>query len=195
MKNYESACWHGGNSSYLVATRPISTFAPCWIWCQIHFLLENLWTYMKTWLKYVLFGDHHMSFVPHLVEFGVKFRFLLKIYAITWKYGWDTSYLVATKWVLFLNMLILVSNSSFCWKFMQTTWKDGWNTSYLVANRLGFVPQYVEFGFKFSFLLKIYANYMKRLLKYVLFSGHHMCFCFPLHIELSPKLKLKSKIN
>jgi hypothetical protein len=31
MKNYESVCWHGGNSSYLVATRPISTFAPCCI--------------------------------------------------------------------------------------------------------------------------------------------------------------------
>ncbi len=29
MKNYESACWHGGNSSYLVVTRPILTFAPC----------------------------------------------------------------------------------------------------------------------------------------------------------------------
>jgi hypothetical protein len=29
MKNYESACWHGGDSSYLVATKPISTFAPC----------------------------------------------------------------------------------------------------------------------------------------------------------------------
>jgi hypothetical protein len=23
MKNYESACWHGGNSSYLVASRTI----------------------------------------------------------------------------------------------------------------------------------------------------------------------------
>jgi hypothetical protein len=29
MKNYESACWHGGNSSYLVAIEPISTFATC----------------------------------------------------------------------------------------------------------------------------------------------------------------------
>ncbi len=32
MKNYESVCWHGGNPSYLVATRPILTFAPSWIW-------------------------------------------------------------------------------------------------------------------------------------------------------------------
>jgi hypothetical protein len=29
MKNYESAYWHGGNYSYLVATRPILTFTPC----------------------------------------------------------------------------------------------------------------------------------------------------------------------
>jgi hypothetical protein len=29
LKNYENACWHGGNSPYLVATKPISTFAPC----------------------------------------------------------------------------------------------------------------------------------------------------------------------
>jgi hypothetical protein len=29
IKNYESTCWHGGNSSYLVATRHVSTFAPC----------------------------------------------------------------------------------------------------------------------------------------------------------------------
>jgi hypothetical protein len=29
LKNYENACWHGGNSPYLVATRLISTFAPC----------------------------------------------------------------------------------------------------------------------------------------------------------------------
>jgi hypothetical protein len=119
MKNYENVCWHGGNSSYLMATRLILTFAPCWIWCQIHFLLENLWTYMKTWLKYALFGGHQMVFVPQPIEFGVKFRFLLKFYVITWKDGWNTSYLVATKWVLFPNVLSLVSNSIFCWKFMQ----------------------------------------------------------------------------
>ncbi len=133
MKNYENACWHGGNSSYLVATKPILTFAPCWIWCQIYVLLKNLWNSMKTWLKYILFGAHQMGFVPQLIEFGVKFRFLLKIYAITWKDGWITSYLVASRWVLFLNLLSSVSNSIFCWKFMQITWKDGWNMSYLVA--------------------------------------------------------------
>ncbi len=81
MKFYESACWHGGNSSYLVAIKPILTFAACWNWCQIHVLLENLWSYMKTWLKYVIFGGHHMGFVSQPVEFGVKFWFLLKIYA------------------------------------------------------------------------------------------------------------------
>jgi len=37
---------------------------------------------------------------------------------------------------------------------------------------MGFVPQPVEFGFKFNFLLKIYANYLKRWLKYVQFGGH-----------------------
>ncbi len=67
------------NSSYLVAIRPISTFAPCWIWCQIH----------------------------------------LKIYEVTWKLGWNTFYLVATKWVLFPNLLSLVSNLGSCWIFMQ----------------------------------------------------------------------------
>jgi hypothetical protein len=60
---------------------------------------------------------------------------------------------------------------------------------------MGFVPEPIEFGVKFSFLLKIYVNYMKIWLKYVLFDGHHMCFGLPLCIQLSPKLKLKSKIN
>jgi hypothetical protein len=62
----------------------------------VEVLVQNLCNYIKRWLKYVLFGAHHM----------------------------------------------------------------------------GFVPQPIEFGFKFSFLLKIYANYMKRWLKYVLFGGH-----------------------
>ncbi len=61
---------------------------------------------------------------------------------------------------------------------------------------MGFVFQLVEFGFKFSFLLKIYANYMKKMVEiYVLFGGHQMCFGLPLCIELSPELKLKSRIN
>jgi hypothetical protein len=120
MKIYENACWHSGNSSYLVATRRISTFAPCWIWCQIHFLLETLWNYMKTWLKYILCGGHQMGFVPLFVEFGVKFTFLSICFATTWKDGWNMSYLVATKGVNFLpNMLSLVSNLTFCWNFMQ----------------------------------------------------------------------------
>jgi hypothetical protein len=28
-ENYENACWHGGNSSHVVAARLILTFAPC----------------------------------------------------------------------------------------------------------------------------------------------------------------------
>jgi len=63
------------------------------------------------------------------------------------------------------------------------------------AHHMGFVPQPIEFGFKFSFLLKIDANYMKRWLKYVLFGGHHMCFGLPSCVELNPKLKLKFEIN
>jgi hypothetical protein len=120
MKNYESACWHGGNSSCLVATKWISTLAPCWILCQIHFLFENLWSYMKTWLKYILCGGNQMGFVFQPVEFGVTFTFLLNFFAIIWKDGWNTSYLMTTKWVnLFPNVLSLVSNSIFYWKFMQ----------------------------------------------------------------------------
>jgi hypothetical protein len=46
---------------------------------------------MKRWMKYILFGGHQMGFVPHHVEFGVKFSLLLKIYAIQWKDGWNTS--------------------------------------------------------------------------------------------------------
>jgi hypothetical protein len=90
---------------------------------------------MRTWLKYVLFGGHRMGFIPQTIEFGVKFKLLLKIYAITWKYGLNTSYLVAIRWVLFPSYLSLVSNSNFCWKFMQITWKDGWNMSYMVVTR------------------------------------------------------------
>jgi hypothetical protein len=28
-ENYENACWHGGDSFHVVATKPISTFPPC----------------------------------------------------------------------------------------------------------------------------------------------------------------------
>jgi hypothetical protein len=60
---------------------------------------------------------------------------------------------------------------------------------------MGFVPHPIEFGVKFRFLLKIYANDMKRWLKYVIFGGHHMCFGLPSRFELSPKLKLMFEIN
>jgi hypothetical protein len=55
----------------------------------------------------------------HHVEFDVNFIFFWKINEIIWKIGWNMSYLVATKWVLFHNLLSLVSNLSYCWKFMQ----------------------------------------------------------------------------
>ncbi len=63
------------------------------------------------------------------------------------------------------------------------------------GHHMGFVPQPIEFGLKFNFLLKIDVNYMKRWLKYVLFAGHQMCFGLPLCAELNPKLKLKSEMN
>jgi hypothetical protein len=59
---------------------------------------------------------------------------------------------------------------------------------------MGFVPQPVD-GVKFNILLKIYANYIKRWLKYVLFGSHQMCFRLPSCIELSPELKLKFGMN
>jgi hypothetical protein len=49
---------------------------------EIQVFLENLWSYMKTWLKYVLCGGHQMGFIPQPIEFGVKFRFLLKFFAM-----------------------------------------------------------------------------------------------------------------
>jgi hypothetical protein len=41
-----------------------------------------------------------MGFVPQHVQFSVKFSFLSKIYVITWKDGWNTSYLGATSCIL-----------------------------------------------------------------------------------------------
>jgi hypothetical protein len=41
-----------------------------------------------------------MGFVPQAIEFGVKFNFLLKMYAITWKDGRNMPYLVSTRGVL-----------------------------------------------------------------------------------------------
>jgi hypothetical protein len=55
----------------------------------------------------------------HHVKFNVKFTFFSKINEIIWKLGWNTSYLVATRWVLLPKLLSLVTNSSSCWKFMQ----------------------------------------------------------------------------
>jgi hypothetical protein len=46
------------------------------------------WKFMKlheNLFDYVLCGGHHMGFVPQPIEFGVKFKFLLNFFAITWK--------------------------------------------------------------------------------------------------------------
>jgi hypothetical protein len=40
---------------------------------------------------------------------------------------------------------------------------------------MGFIPQPVEIGFKFNFVLKIYANYMKRWLKYMSYLVATIC--------------------
>jgi len=40
---------------------------------------------------------------------------------------------------------------------------------------MGFIFQLVVFGFKFSFLLKIYENYMKRWLKYMSYLVATIC--------------------
>jgi hypothetical protein len=96
-----------------------------------------------------------MGFVPQLVEFGVKFIFLLKNYAITWKDGWNTSYLVAIKWVLFPNILSLVSNSIFLLKIYAITWKDGWNMSYLVTTKCVLPPPRIELSPKLKLKFEI----------------------------------------
>jgi len=44
-------------------------------------------TYMKRWLRYILFGGHHIGFVHQAIEFGFKFSFLLKIY-VNYMKGW-----------------------------------------------------------------------------------------------------------
>jgi len=49
------------------------------------------------------------------IEFEWKFKFLMKNYENVCWHGGNSSYLVATRWVnVFLNMLSLVSNSTFC---------------------------------------------------------------------------------
>jgi hypothetical protein len=59
--------------------------------------IENLCNYMNTWLKYILFVSHYMSFLSQPIEFSVKYHFLVKIYANYMKNGWNMSYLVTTR--------------------------------------------------------------------------------------------------
>jgi hypothetical protein len=116
----------------------------------------------------------------HHVEFGVKFTksFFSNNYEVTWKLGWNKFYLVATKWVLFLSLLNLVSNSTSYWKFMQLH-------EMMVERRLiwwpldGFCSPTCWVWCQIQLFVELY-NYMKRWLKYVLFGGHYMCFGPPL---------------
>jgi hypothetical protein len=106
----------------------------------------------------------------HHVEFDVKFIFFLKIYEVTWKLGWNTSYFVATKWVLLPNLLSLVSNLASCWKFMQL------HENIVEIHPIWWPP----YGFCFLACwvwcqIQIFVEnlfYMKIWLKYVLFGGH-----------------------
>jgi hypothetical protein len=143
---------------------------------------------------YIGCGGHQMGFVPLFVEFGVKFRFLSKCFAITMK-RWLKYFLFGTKGVnLFPNMLNLVSNSAFCWNFMQLHDKMV-EISYLVATRwVNLFPSMLSLVSNSAFCWT-FMQLHERWLKYVIFGAHQMCFGLLLHIELSPKLKLKSGIN
>jgi hypothetical protein len=74
--------------------------------CTMLNLMSNSlssWKFMKLHENLVeihLIWWPQLGFVPQVIELGVKLSFLLKIYAITWKDGWNMSYLVSTKCVL-----------------------------------------------------------------------------------------------
>jgi hypothetical protein len=129
----------------------------------------------------------------HHVEFDVKFIFFLKIYEVTWKLSWNMSYVVAIIWVLFPRLLSLVSHLGFCWNFCN--YMERWLKYILFGGHqiVKFVPQHVEFGFKFSFLLKIYTITWK--------DGWNTSYLVATKCVLasfrvwSPQLKLKSRIN
>jgi hypothetical protein len=55
------------------------------------------------------------------IEFEWKFKFLMKIYENACWHGGNSFYMVATKWVLFPNILSLVSNSTFLLKIYAIT--------------------------------------------------------------------------
>jgi len=132
-------------------------------------------------IQWPLGGLRHL----HHVEFDVKFTFFLKIYEVTWKIGRNNSYLVATRWVLFPNMLSLMSNLASCSKFMKL--HENMVEIHLIWWPLdGFCSPTCWVWCQIQIFVENLLNYMKIWLKYVLFGGHHMCFGRPLHIELSP---------
>ncbi len=75
---------------------------------------------MLLWWQFFSCGGHQTNFdICTMLNSMSNSLFSKKINKIIWKLGWNTFYLVATIWVLFPNLLSLVSNSSSCWKFMQ----------------------------------------------------------------------------
>jgi hypothetical protein len=94
---FENKLKNGWNSDNLEATTQSYR-----VQMEIQVFNENLWKCKLACWQFLLFGGHWMGFVPQHVEFGVKFGFLLKIYAITWINGWNMSYMKRwLKYILF----------------------------------------------------------------------------------------------
>jgi len=100
MKICESACWHGGNSFYLVATgwvlfpsmlNLVSNLTYCWKFMQLH---ENMVEICPIWWPPYEFCSL-TCWVWYQIQLLVK-----KTYVTTWKDGWNTSYLVVIRCVL-----------------------------------------------------------------------------------------------
>jgi hypothetical protein len=63
-ENYESTCWHGGNSSHVVATRPILTFAPCMSNSLSFGKLMKLYENLVEICPILIGHSNQMNFVP-----------------------------------------------------------------------------------------------------------------------------------
>jgi hypothetical protein len=96
IKNYESACWHGGNSSYLVAIRwvlfpnmlsLVLNSTSCWKFMQLH---EKMVEMCPIW--WPLDGFYFLA-----RWFWCQIQLLLNFFVTTWKDGWNTSYLVVIR--------------------------------------------------------------------------------------------------
>jgi hypothetical protein len=132
--------------------------------------------------------------IDNHIEFEWKFKFLMKNYECACWHGGNSSYLVATRLIDICTMLNLMSNSFSSWIFMKLH-ENLVEIHFIWWPLNGFCFPTCWVWYQIEVLVQNLCNYMKRWLKYVLFGGHHMCFGFPSHIELSPKLKLKSGIN